>query len=467
MELRKKFGQKVDAFLQRFSLAATGSNFGFSEPFAINEVNARPLIDLGSCVYVPNEYRLLGSIYESPFYWMMADASYRDSTAAHRGEFLEKSTAHILRSVFGEEHVHENVIIWRSKKEIAGEADVLVVYGEFVIVVQAKSKRVTIKARAGNTAALKADFEAAIQHPYQQAHEFAELIQSGAECITKSGKILALPRVRRIFPLVTLSDPFPSVTLLSSFMLQHSEEIAPVIWDIGVLDCIAKILPTPIDLLFYLKCRSASYETIHSDSEYNFLGYHLEKKLAQSPEYNFMMIDRGFAGIVDDFMIASEAGASNVKRPTGILDRLQIPIISDLFRRLKTAPPDFSSILIDLYDFSSAALENLGAQIQKLRDDVSAGKEFKSFSIPTESGGITYFVARRNTAQHRDAAHAIGAKYKYDTKQDRWYVIFDSIENTEPVDALLPIVGVWREDVDLANNSARVSELFNSQQHQG
>ena len=132
-----------------------------------------------------------------------------------------------------------------------GEIDVLVVFGEFVIVVQAKSKRVTLKARAGGTEALKADFEGAIQNPYRQALECVEHIKAGATCVTKDGTELEFPSLPRFFPMVVLSDPFPASTILSHVMLERGDEIAPVIWDIGVLDCVSRMLPTPIEMLFF------------------------------------------------------------------------------------------------------------------------------------------------------------------------------------------------------------------------
>ena len=48
-------------------------------------------------------------------------------------------------------------------------------------------------------------------------------------------------RVNRLFPMVVLSDPFPSVTMLARGLLEREKEIAPVIWDLGVLDCAARI----------------------------------------------------------------------------------------------------------------------------------------------------------------------------------------------------------------------------------
>jgi hypothetical protein len=463
-EVQKKFGQKTAAFFSRFSTPVKGANPGFIDPFAINAVAIAPIIDLGEHLYVPNQYRLFEAIYESPFYWMIGDKSYADVAAKHRGSFLERTAAHIFRSVFDEKHVYENVTIREGSKDTAGEIDVLVIYGEFVLVVQAKSKRVTLKARAGDTEALKADFEGAIQSPYRQAMECVELIRKEAKCITRDGDVIELPPLPRFFPVVVLSDPFPASTFLSGTMLDRGDNVAPVIWDLGVLDCIARLLPTPIEMIFYLKCRSDVFDKVVSDSEYNFLGYHIGAKLSLHDDFDSMMLDRDFATVVDDYMCAADVGVK-ARRPLGILERLRIPIISDLLRELKSADPTIASLVIDLYDFSSAALKDLSDQIAKLREEIAeTGNVIKSFSIPTARGGLTYAVTRARDANTARAAEAIGAKYKYDNRSDRWYVILDSIETTQPIDALLPLVWPWKEDPLEAESSREVAKLFNSRQ---
>ena len=225
-DVRREFGANADAFFSQFVTPITETNKAFTDPFSINSVALAPIIEMGDNLYVPSQYRLFESIYESPFFWMMADNNYADTHAEHRGEFLEKTSAAILRSVFGEEHVHENVYVLRRTGERGGEIDVLVAYGEFAIVVQAKSKRVTLKARAGDTHALKTDFKGAIQDPYRQALDCIELIKAGAKCITKGGKEVELPTLPRFFPMVVLSDPFPASTMLSRAMLERTDEIA-------------------------------------------------------------------------------------------------------------------------------------------------------------------------------------------------------------------------------------------------
>jgi len=460
-DLVDKFGQKAGAFLSKFSIPAVGSNLDFSSPFDINLVNFSPLIDIGDFIYVSNQYRLFASIYESPFYWMFEDEEYKNKAASNRGDFLEDNATHQLRSIFGNENVFQNVIIHRSRKEIAGEADVLVAYGEFVLVIQAKSKRITQEARAGSVDALKADFENAIQAPYHQAYDFAELIQSGVECEIGNGVVKTFPPTVRVFPVVLLSDHFPAITFLSNFMLKRKAGIAPVIWDLGVLDAVASILPTPIEFLFYLKSRADTFESIHSDSEFNFLGYHLLQKLVLPADADWMVIERDFAETIDDLMIMRDMKEDAV-RPVGILERIDIPVITELLKALKTAPPELASVVIDLYDFSSAMLEELSKTILSLREEVGKGKAFKSFSILSESGGFTYLVCNNFDARVMAAAEAVGKKHKYDQKCDRWYVVVDSIRTKRPIDSLLPILGKWEEDEELAAMSDRVGSMFGS-----
>ena len=144
--------------------------------------------------------------------------------------------------------------------------------------------------------------------PYKQALECIELIKTGATCIADDGNELELHALPRFFPMVVLSDSFPASTMLSRAMLQRSDKVAPVIWDIGVLDCVARLLPSPIEMLFYLKCRSDTFDHIVSDSEYNYLGYHIQSKLALPAECDMLMLERDYATVVDDFMIAADVG---------------------------------------------------------------------------------------------------------------------------------------------------------------
>lgn len=458
-DLRATFGAIGDGFVVKFATPATSANLGFTDPFKVNEVAVSPLIDIGEFLYVANPYRLLESTYESPFYWMMADKTYAATSAKHRGAFLETTSASILRTVFGASNVYENVTLRTGAKTIAGEIDVLVIYGPFILIGQAKSKRVTLKARAGDSDALANDFKGAVQDPYEQTLSCAALIKSGAACIASDGAAINLPALPMTFPLVILSDPFPAVTFLSGAMLQQRADDAPVIWDLAVLDCVTRVLPSPVDLLFYLRCRAEAFHTMRSDSEYNLLGFHLAHKLVLPEEADLVQIDRDFATAIDDFMIASDVGVAR-ERPATFVDRVRIPVFSELLDELRRSGPVGALVALDLYDLSSDALSYLAGQISTVREEVRGGKPLKAVSIPTRSGGLTYLVVRHRDDDAQRAAKAFGSKHKYDNRKDRWSVVVDCVGTLNPIDALFQIAEPWVEDEDEAENSRRISSVF-------
>ena len=64
-----------------------------------------------------------------------------------------------MRSVFGDSAVLSNITVFRRKGQDLGEIDVFVMFGGRAIVVQAKSKRLTLEARRGNDLIIKDDFK--------------------------------------------------------------------------------------------------------------------------------------------------------------------------------------------------------------------------------------------------------------------------------------------------------------------
>jgi len=153
----------VARVLDAFTLAADERNAGYKKLQDFNVMNAFPLIKRGDKYLLFNIYSLSEAFYQSPFHWMWADKPYRPKAMENRGKFTEEFSASRLAAVFGEQNVHANVNLFTSKDTVAGEIDVLVLFGDLAIVLQAKSKQLTIAARQGDDQQLKTDFEKAIQ----------------------------------------------------------------------------------------------------------------------------------------------------------------------------------------------------------------------------------------------------------------------------------------------------------------
>jgi predicted AAA+ superfamily ATPase len=106
-------------------------------------------------------YSLAEALYDTPFYSMAQDKTYLPTLARNRGAFTENFVAERLRLVFGPDSVFPNVDLYRGKDRI-GEIDVLVVWGYRAVVVQSKSKRLTLEARKGNDQVIRADFQMSV-----------------------------------------------------------------------------------------------------------------------------------------------------------------------------------------------------------------------------------------------------------------------------------------------------------------
>ncbi|MFX5001593.1 prepilin peptidase, partial [Acinetobacter baumannii] len=76
-----------------------------------------------------------------------------------------------LEKVFGASNVLRNVDIWETtaRKNKISEIDTLVLFGDRAVVLQSKSKRLTLAARKGNDLQLRADFKGAVQDACDQA----------------------------------------------------------------------------------------------------------------------------------------------------------------------------------------------------------------------------------------------------------------------------------------------------------
>ena len=179
-ELAARSGQPVKsvrAVVEAFAAPESERNTTFASLHDFNSAYAYPLIRRG-----PDEFLLLQpygiaeALYETPFYWMGADSGYVQTALRHRGEFTETFAAERLKRVFGAQQVFENVEMFRLKGQPVGEIDVLVLFGDRAIVLQAKSKKLTLPARKGNDLQLQADFKAAVQDGVDQAMACAGLL---------------------------------------------------------------------------------------------------------------------------------------------------------------------------------------------------------------------------------------------------------------------------------------------------
>lgn len=329
----------VEAFFRAFRY--TGDNAAFKEVGDFNEVSARPLLPTGrGTVLLFSHYAIYEALYESPFFWMWEDKPYRSTAAKHRGAFTEQFAARRLTGVFGQKHVHTNVNLHRGK-DIVGEADVLVIYADRLIIVQAKAKKLTIAARKGNDNQLKSDFAAAIQDSYDQGWTCAnEILSGGCRLEDDRGSEVALPSsIKEVFLFSLVSEHYPALAFQASQSLrfQTTEVIRPpFVMDVFLLDTLTEMLSTPLRLLSYVKLRVAVSDKLMSGHELTALGYHLKQNLWLDEKYDSVMLEDSIARDLDTAMLVRRDNQPGADTPVGILTKMRGTRYEQLIAQIET-----------------------------------------------------------------------------------------------------------------------------------
>lgn len=291
----------VERVLRAFELPITERNVGFNTLHDFNVITATPLLRIPSGEFLLLQfYSLAEAIYEAPFYWMAQDKPYLPTLTKNRGDFTEKFVAERLSLVFGTNHVHRNVDVFETKDAKVSDIDVLVVWGNRVVIVQAKSKRLTQEARKGNDRIIQDDFKKAVQIAYDQGAACAKSLL-GAPCriAAADGRVVSLPNdIKEIYIFCVVSDHYPALSFqarqfLKAESIDHVQ--APSVMDVFAVDAMTEMLQSPLQYLSYVNRRVNYADQLMASQELTILGYHLTKNLWVQPDITLMHLDDAFS----------------------------------------------------------------------------------------------------------------------------------------------------------------------------
>ena len=370
----KQSVQSIRNFLEAFTLPENERNTTFTSLNAFNAAHAYPVIRMGPDTYLLLQYYygISEAMYESPFYWMCKDKTYAPTALRHRGEFTESFSAERLMHVFGSDRVFQNVEIIRSKKEVLSEIDVLVLFGDRAIVLQAKSKKLTLEARKGNDLQLKDDFKKAVQAAVDQASLCAELLRDKSVMLqTKKGRSIPISeRLRTIFPVSVVADHYPALAFQAhQFLNFRSNEqiVPPIVMDVFALDAITEMLTSPLRLLSYLNLRALFGEKLIMLHELTTLSYHLRCNLWLDKNVDLMLLEDDVAMHLDVAMTVRREGIPGTATPDGILTRFEGTPFSRIIAEIEDKPsPAAISLGLMLLELSEVTVQNINDYIKRI-----------------------------------------------------------------------------------------------------
>lgn len=387
----------VERFLEAFTCPTGEKNSGFTGLNEFNVTNSAPILRTDHETYcLLQHYSLLEAVYESPFYWMIADKTYKPIAETNRGKFTENFVATRLEAVFSPTRVFRNVNIYKGKDRFT-EADALVFFGDRILVVQAKSKRLTLEARKGNDFQLKDDFKKAIQAACDQALDCAAaLISDAFTFITDAGRELHAPNaIRAIFPICIVSDHYPALAFQSRHLLKATVTDIfqpPLVTDIFALDSFAEMLDTPLQFINYLALRARFGSQLMASNEIAILGFHLKTNLWLDPKYTLVNIGDDIASEIDIAMMARRHGWLGEKTPAGVLTRFDKLTIGRLIKDIEAAgSTELTGLGLLLLQLSTSTGKQLSKFIDRIIRDVRVNGQWRDVSVPIEesSSGIT------------------------------------------------------------------------------
>jgi SEC-C motif len=363
----------VKQVLDSFAVPAKERNKEFKSLSDFNVANALPLIKAGNDSYILfSVYSLAEALYESPFYWMAADKTYASTAMQHRGLFTEKYATGRLVRVFGEANVHPNVDVFDSNDKKIGEIDVLVLFGNRAIVLQAKSKRLTLESRKGNDKQIRDDFKKSIQDSCDQAYKCAEAIVDGTYMLKDShSKRVAVPAyLKDIYVLCVVSDHYPALSFQARQFLKfkaHNPISPPFVLDVFTLDAMTEMLESPLQLLSYVDRRTRYFDKLLASHESMILSYHLKQNLWLAGDNDLVVLEDDLSADLDAAMLVRREGLPGKKTPEGILTRFEATSIGRLVSEIQARPdPAIIDLGFMILTLSEKAMLELSSGIDEL-----------------------------------------------------------------------------------------------------
>ena len=461
----KTSSQSFECFINAFSSVPGDINDNFNSIADYNAVISRPILAFGGGKYcIPIFPDLPKTLYESPYYWMIKDDQYRDTSLSNRGDATESITHDILVPIFGCERVFKGVKIRKGKTDIT-DIDVLAVSGNKAIIAQCKSKKLTIDSRRGDGNALRNDFTKAMQDAYDQAITSRRALINGDYSLSGAdGAVISMPdEIDEVYILCVTGDHYPAaIAQARTYLRRQGEDLHPILLSIFDLDLISHYLKDRYEFLYYLRQRSDHAIHFMADSEISLLGFHLRYKLYPNENYSIIGIDPGYGQLIDADFLASREGWPRSEASDRLFHTWKNEAFSELVEDIKLAAFEGSSqifaedLLFYLYDLAGKGADDLIRTVEELkRQTLSDGREH-SARIPTPryKRGITFvsFPTPTHPSQlriYQNRLKEISLIHKYISQADEWMVLSSFAGSPVRFDIFGYIKEPWQQDTEL------------------
>lgn len=420
--------ETVTAVLTSLTAQDSPTNEGFSSLGSFNVANALPILrsETGDFISLQT-YGVVQALYDSPFYWMAEDEDYKNTAFKHRGEFTEQCVAERLVSVFGGTNVYKNVDVLAGKDCVC-EVDVLVLFADRALIVQCKSKKLTLEARKGNDMQLRNDFKKSVQNAYDQAYLCAQSLKDpNLRFLAEDGSDITIQEISEIYPVCVVSDHYPALAMQARHFLKYQKDNvvqSPLIADVFLIDVIAEMLPNPLWFLSYINRRTNYDQRIMSVNELTILAFHLQQNLWIEDDLNMMILTDDVAIELDTVMTVRREGIAGDGTPKGIVTKLEGTLVGRILKSIESQP---EAALVDLgfmlLRLGGEALDDVNNGLNEVATLARKDGENHDFTIGVEdnSAGLTVHCGSLPNAEAVDKLRYHCELRKYVHRTENWF----------------------------------------------
>lgn len=447
----------IRSVLSSFSSLPQDGMEVFTTIDSFNPRNAFPILKLENDNFISfQSYSLWESLYESPFFWFNSDKFYKQQASKNRGQFTEDYCATRFETVFKTGNVYKNIDVYQGKTRIS-EIDVLVIFGDYALVVQAKSKKLTIEARKGNSNQLKSDFKAAVQDAYDQALICSKLLQQEDVVYKQGDKIIDLKgnKYKDIFPICVVSDYYPALATQSREFLNFEVTNVikhPYVMDVFLIDLICEMLDSPLFLFDYLIKRCDFGHVLLSNHELNILSTYITNNLYFESNPSMVFLEESLSGQLELALLARRENFNLPKTPNGVLTlENKYSVIGKIFKELKFSnKPEKQNLGFLLLSLSEKTLEQLDSAMKHMIGAFSKGKKHSDLTIGIDgsSSGLTIHFNDESLFESINTLIDHCKRRKYSMKADSWIGLLISPSDTT-IRFIYSSNEVWEKSDDL------------------
>jgi hypothetical protein len=448
--MAQKFGHRNPDFPDTFTDTAMA-------PWDYNTLNERPIVTRGDGKYWVFVSPLLHSALFNTFYFdLMDDDSYRPVFEKARGDYVENRTAESLRRVFPPATTLLNPVNAKGEEL----ADVMVLHDHKILLVQCKSKPLTYHARIGaNFDALRSDMRKAIADAFQQGVKARDYLKRN-EIATFTAKgiqfALDMSQVNEIYLVSVTGMPFQTLAArlanTNTALGLFPDMRYPWSLSLGDLEVVTQVLGTPAEFIHYVQRRRKVEATpfrLHAD-EMDYLGFYLSHGIDFADDQFKGMDAVGLSGFSDEidrwvyekFQLCHDVAPPRPPMPEGFSNFLEdVEGTCDEYR---------TDCAVALLSLGSAGRKQFMDMVEQTRMRSKQDGELHSLSLVLKGGrrGLSFLSLDANgdrTALFMQTA-AFALMKKYQTNCDEWIGFGCDVTSAKAIDVAFFASYMWTRD---------------------